>query len=255
MAEIQPELNTRYDYATGCTGGPLPGAEALMSHYLGAFRDKTNPKAAHLGIYNCKRLGSGWSLHAEGRAADLGTAPYVHAPPWLWDYCDALRRYSGPIGVQLIIHKGKVWSALRATAGWRDHQGDPHNGHAHVELTIPAARTLTAARIEAAIGGGSQPQPVPPTTPTVPATDQLRDMLMSLATIRRGSKGELVGIWQSLLNAHGYRLAVDKDFGPKTDAATRDFQVKYRVPNSVVNGRGDGVVGIWSRAYANGYRR
>lgn len=54
--------------------------------------------------------------------------------------------------------------------------------------------------------------------------------------IEKGSKGELVKKAQTLLNKHGYNLVVDGDFGDKTDAAVKSFQLSK---NLVV----DGIVG------------
>lgn len=47
---------------------------------------------------------------------------------------------------------------------------------------------------------------------------------MSAPALRRGDKGDDVATWQRLLVQHGHTLVVDGDFGPKTDAATREFQ-------------------------------
>jgi len=42
--------------------------------------------------------------------------------------------------------------------------------------------------------------------------------------IRRGDEGPAVVVWQRLLAAKGYALAVDGDFGPKTENATKAAQ-------------------------------
>ncbi|WP_437606276.1 peptidoglycan-binding protein [Sorangium sp. So ce834] len=42
--------------------------------------------------------------------------------------------------------------------------------------------------------------------------------------LRIGCEGDDVAVWQRQLVALGYRLVVDGDFGPRTDAATRSFQ-------------------------------
>ncbi len=56
------------------------------------------------------------------------------------------------------------------------------------------------------------------------------------AYLRRGSRGDAVRELQQALNARGARLEVDGDFGPRTEAAVRDFQ---RRTGAAV----DGVVG------------
>ena len=45
-----------------------------------------------------------------------------------------------------------------------------------------------------------------------------------IVTVRQGSTGEAVKAAQNALNKHGFGLAVDGDFGPATDSATRTFQ-------------------------------
>jgi hypothetical protein len=57
------------------------------------------------------------------------------------------------------------------------------------------------------------------------------------ASVFRGNKGDLV-IWaQEHLYGAGYHVAVDGDFGPRTQTAVRAFQRKHRLPASgVING-------------------
>jgi hypothetical protein len=121
-----------------------------VSWYLGAYRGQG---ASNLGTYVCKRLGSGWSIHAERRAADLGTNPYGGVDSaWGWALVNALRLNSAELGIQLIILGNKVWSCRYPDSGWRGYSGEYH-GHTHVELTPTAARTLTVAKIQSIIGG------------------------------------------------------------------------------------------------------
>lgn len=42
--------------------------------------------------------------------------------------------------------------------------------------------------------------------------------------LQRGSKGELVKDWQTLLNMNGFSVKVDGDFGPATEYATKSYQ-------------------------------
>ena len=55
-------------------------------------------------------------------------------------------------------------------------------------------------------------------------------------TIRQGAKGQIVTDCQNRLNAHGYSVTVDGDFGPGTAAAVRQFQLDHGLAS-------DGVVG------------
>lgn len=139
-----------YYYASGCDSSARPGTDALMSWYLGAYRDR---HAANLGTYACKRLGSGWSIHAERRAADLGTSPYGGVDSdWGRAMVDALRASSGELGIQLIILGHKVWSCRYPYSGWRGYTGDWH-GHAHVELTPWSSLHLTTSKIRRVLAG------------------------------------------------------------------------------------------------------
>src|SRR5690606_36554945 len=143
-----------YYGATGCDSGPKPGTNALVSWFLGAYASRG---AANLGTYACKRLGSGWSIHAERRAADLGTAPYGRVDSdWGWNLANALRLNSSELGIQCIILGRRIWSCVQPDAGWRPYSGQYH-GHAHVELTPSAAQSLTAATIQSLIGGSGGP--------------------------------------------------------------------------------------------------
>lgn len=199
----------RYFSASGCDGGARPGTNALMSWYLGAYADRG---AANLGTYACKRLGSGWSIHAERRAADLGTAPYGGVDStWGWALANALRLDSAELGVQLIILGRRVWSCTQPDAGWRSYGGEYH-GHAHVELTPSAADSLTAAEIERRIGGGGGT-----TVPVPSGSPLLRREPMSTG-------GRVRQLQVALNEAAGAGLKVDGDYGPKTEAAVEAFQ-------------------------------
>ena len=50
--------------------------------------------------------------------------------------------------------------------------------------------------------------------------------------MRRGAVGPLVGDLQRRLNAIGYKLTVDNQFGPKTEAAVKGFQLAAGVPQT-----------------------
>ncbi len=149
-------LSGGYTPAYSCLSGPTPGAQALMAWHLGAYADVG---AANLGIYNCKRIAGStvWSLHAEGRAADLGTAPYRNHP-WLDHEAEVLRLHSAELGIQCLIHARRIWSSSYPYAGWRPYDGESHDGHIHAELTWHAARNLTVSTINNVLSAHQQPE-------------------------------------------------------------------------------------------------
>lgn len=53
-------------------------------------------------------------------------------------------------------------------------------------------------------------------------------------TVKRGSKGPVVGNVQALLIAHGYSTKIDDDLGPNTEALIKDFQRKKGLANTGV---------------------
>lgn len=77
------------------------------------------------------------------------------------------------------------------------------------------------------------PVTTPTSTTTTNTTTKASDVKMT--TIRKGSKGKAVKVWQAIVG-----VTVDGDFGSKTEAATLEFQ-KKTFPNN--SGEWDGVVG------------
>lgn len=196
-----------YYSANKCSGFARPGNKALMSWYLGAYGSRG---AANLGIYVCKSLGSGVSIHGDGRACDLGTAPYNRPgtgwPAWGWALANALRLNSAELGIQLIIFNRKVWSCRYPDSGFRKYTGtDPHDGHLHVELTPSSAASLTVSKIESTIGGGSSPI-------TIGGDDMIG--------LKKGDEGEEVKALQYILMDAGFDPGeADSVYGPKVSAA------------------------------------
>lgn len=139
-------LLRRYEPATRATGGPAPGAKALMAWFLGAYG---RLGGTNLGIYNNRtvRGGSTTSLHAEGRACDFGVNP--HEASWGTTLAERLRLTSGELGIQCIIWNRRIWSSAYPDAGWRRYSGtNAHRDHIHLELSRLAAQSLTPQRIQ-----------------------------------------------------------------------------------------------------------
>ncbi len=116
--------------------GNQTGTNQLMTWLLDRY-DRT----FNFGTYVCRQNtgGSGLSLHAEGRAGDVGL-PYRHANGYR--IRDFLVRNAEILGVQEVIWDRQIWHAnrpyLRAYSG-----PNPHTDHVHYGLCWWSARSLT----------------------------------------------------------------------------------------------------------------
>lgn len=235
-------LQRVYFSAHGCTGSARPGAKQLMAWFLGAYGSRGGK---NLGIYNCRVIdgSDALSIHAEGRACDLGV-PVGNS--WSPVLADALVAFSAELGVQLVIHNRKVWSANKPDAGWRSYTGsNPHTDHLHVELTPDAASNLSVGRINDYLT--EEPDPAPGENWTETIVNNL-----PAARLGHHSKRTVLRI-QAILNTDlgEHTVVEDGVWGPKTDAAVRLWQVTNSVPNSVrSDGTGDGVFGRASWTFA-----
>lgn len=157
-------LYRSYQPADECTGGPTPGAKALMAYFLGRWG---NHGARNLGIYNCRAVRGSTrttSLHGEGRACDFGINP--HGAAYGDEIAELLRANSAELGVQCVIWRRRIWSGAYADAGWRAYSGtNPHLDHIHLELSRTAAQTLTPQAVERVLA--------PRTRPTPPQEDEM----------------------------------------------------------------------------------
>jgi peptidoglycan hydrolase-like protein with peptidoglycan-binding domain len=92
-------------------------------------------------------------------------------------------------------------------------------------------------RAMAVVNGGAIPPPTPGVGPVAPPPDD--------GTLHVGSSGPAVALWQAQLNQYGNAgLAVDGDFGPATDQATRNFQTFFGLTV-------DGIVGPQTQGVMN----
>ena len=110
---------------------------------------------------------------------------------------------------------------------------------------MSGSRTALAAAVAAAVTTllSAAPATAGPTVTAVTAVTATTSATLPRATqdlpwpvVRRGSEGQPVRSLQYLLRARGRAVAVDGDFGPRTDAAVRAFQRSRRLAV-------DGVVG------------
>jgi hypothetical protein len=170
----------KYEPATRATDGPAPGARALMAWFLGNF---AHQGGTNLGIYNNRtvRGGSTKSLHAEGRAVDLGINP--HGAQYGTLLAERLRALSGELGIQCIIWNRQIWSGSYPEAGWRRYSGtNPHLDHLHVELSKLAAANLTAEFIQRTVSPRHPGGPAPVAQVKAPSLPVSKDTCMIIKT-------------------------------------------------------------------------
>jgi hypothetical protein len=102
-------------------------------------------------------------------------------------------------------------------------------GHIHLSARSDATHTASSYDPVARVRGlAITPQAgrlLPSSFPTYPGV-----------ALKRGSAGHWVTVWQQLLQARGWDIGVDGDFGPETEVKTRAFQRDKGL-------RVDGVVG------------
>lgn len=168
---------SNYDYADRCVKRPPKGAKKLSR-----FMRQHSRRSAFVGIIRCESLGSGKSVHAEGRAVDIGLdartkrdkrAAMAMIHTWLERDDDGRRAaLARRMGVQMIIYNCKIWQANEkkmSTYGYCSggrrgvNPTAAHIDHMHVELTRKAAKLKTSYwRYVAGGGNPKAPQPAPP---------------------------------------------------------------------------------------------
>lgn len=138
-------------------------------------------------------------------------------------FADHLRSLKDP-RINYIISNGRITSSTVSPWIWRKYYGtNPHNKHVHISVKQDAKYYDAIAPWN--MGATNQPDPQAPP-------------VVSLPVLRKGAKGEDVRKLQGFL-----KIAVDGDFGPKTEAAVKAFQKLYKELKA------DGVVGqyTWSK--------
>lgn len=186
-----------YEPAARDSGGPMPGARALMAACLALY-----PPATNLGIYNPRdqRGTNVTSLHAEGRAIDVGY-PDVGGPsgrghPVGQQLANDMVRYHAELGVQCVIYYRRIWSTTKPS--WRAYSGtDPHTGHLHIELNRAAAAGLTSAEAIRILTPPTQGEPM--ATPDIEAAQRMLNSWLP-----------------------GRQITTDGDWGPASTAALKE---------------------------------
>ena len=211
--------------SANCSGGPRPGATALMNWCLENYQASKN-----LGIYNCRtvRGSTAPSMHGEGRAIDVGfpvlnRKAHADGSRLLED----LAKHAGDLGLQCIIWNRRIYSA-RSPRGRKYTGSNPHIDHLHIELTKDAAERLTPTRLHSILGRSQADQEPPKLNVRSLPTLRLKRPFM---------RGREVKELQALLNDNRIqKIKEDGVFGPNTRRAVAQFQATRRL-------KPDGIVG------------
>ena len=121
---------------TGCRSG----CKALLAHaHSLGYSDK--------GCFNPASVvpGGGPSIHTVGRAVDLWWGDRNHND--FDEFVSLLADHAEELGIQQILWDGDGWSYNRPYWHPLSAPTDMHRDHAHIELTIDAADTLTVEAI------------------------------------------------------------------------------------------------------------
>ena len=147
-APATPEGFTPYLPQVSCDPVVKPGTDALRSLLMGTYGGRD------LGITRGCEIGA-LSEHKEGRAWDWGLNAAVPAEKAIAKQFLAWLLAPGPsgmaalnarrLGVMYVIWNGRIWSAYRASEGWRSYGGgEAHAGHIHISLAWNGATKRTS---------------------------------------------------------------------------------------------------------------
>lgn len=128
--------------------------------------------------------------------------------------------------LRYVIYDRKIYHR-RDNFEAKEYNGvNAHEKHVHVSVgNGPDGRSTSDYDSRASWGVSYLGKNVKPVKPSKPVSKGWTDKLMSdLPTLKRGSKGPIVGRAQALLNTYGAGLKEDDDFGPATGREVRDFQ-------------------------------
>lgn len=125
--------------------------------------------------------------------------------------------------IKYVISNSRIFSSEVSPWQWRAYHGsNPHDHHVHISVIdkkglFDNIRTWNVAGAYIPPSGMPAPKPLPP-------------------LIRKGSHGDAVVLAQRELNRAGFKLALDGQFGPATEAAVKVFQTHSGI-------RSDGIIG------------
>lgn len=264
-------LHTRDEWALGRAVIGDPGSRAVASinefivHHTGGvtlgdpdpFQWARNiyDYHVHTRLYSAEAYEAFVALHngqpiiLEGRPIGLvSAATYQHNT---FGYAACYLRANGDVGEDGIVPEPvkRAYRKLAQVIAWTvGHTlvGTDHHDCSSNSTACPDPDLIGWVRsggLWEQFGPQPGPHPAPAPAPTPPPPHNVWPAWPGV-DLKVGSRGGLVAIWQSQLNHRDFAgLAVDGQFGPLTDAATRHFQASRHLVT-------DGIVGpiTWAAA-------
>ena len=222
-----------------CDPVTKPGTDALRSLLMATYGGRD------LGITRGCEIGA-LSEHKEGRAWDWGLSAAVPAEKALAQQFLGWLIAPGPngmaaanarrLGVMYVIWNGRIWSAYRASEGWRAYSGgESHAGHIHISLAWNGAMKRTSwwtgntGSIDygpcVAVEGDPAPKWSAPRATPCPTPISAMS-LTGTPLLARESTGAYVVQLQRLLKV----TPVTGFFGPITESAVTKLQTDRGLP-------------------------
>lgn len=264
---VRIERMAAWERCTGCSGGPQPGARALLAYWLESFDNVSS-----FGIYACRNVrgGQSMSVHACGRAVDMGVPVTGAGHISAYTFLRRIAPYAKTLGVCYIIFNREQWSATRNVNGEHYGGSHPHADHIHIELNGAAAQRLTLATLRSVVGDyrSESSEPEEPSEPSTPS-DWRQEVIANMETIDLSGvtssrstwvRGDAVKRLQGLLMAHGVHpdgLTNSEGYpdgigGPSTRSGVGRFQSNHRTGKPSSPSTPDYIVGKGTWSALNG---
>jgi hypothetical protein len=195
--------------------------EKLRQQINAAYPNRDHDSDGTVGDLRHQNLKSDHNPNAAGVVTAMDTdedlSPSIHS---IEGIVTAIRASKDP-RVKYIIYEGRITVEGSQLQRWKPYTGtNPHNHHAHISVSKDPK--LYDDDRDWQIGDSSQ------------------STIVTVHDLKRGDKGDDVKALQERLNALGYNLTVDADFGPATERSVRSLQNTKGL-------RPDGIVGANTR--------
>jgi len=204
-----------YERATGPSNGAQPGTVLLQNHILDMW-----PAAWSKGIFNPRvirgtenKTPPRWSIHAEGRAVDIGVSMQPAGEVIGDEIADWLTVHAANLGIQYFIWNRQSWSHSRGWTAFRGGSG-AHRDHLHIEQTRLAAATLSEIPVDEVI-------PVGPYGRTSPDYDPPRQLRPKVSETNCPGGG----IWELADNGDVYAKGCRYHGGPNNELRAITYDV------------------------------